>query len=182
MRVVHVSPLRDDLPDWLGAEWWPIRPNTDAALMLGLAGEIVAAGRHDAGFLARCTSGSAEFLAYLRGAPDGQRKDAAWAAGITGLPADAIRALALRLVDSRSMITVSWALQRAHHGEQPFWAGLGLAAVAGQIGLPGGGVGYGYGSLGASVRPLRLAALPACRRGSGPSTASSRWRGSATCC
>ncbi|MCB1469327.1 MAG: molybdopterin-dependent oxidoreductase, partial [Rhizobiaceae bacterium] len=26
MRIVLVSPLRDDLPDWLPAEWWPIRP------------------------------------------------------------------------------------------------------------------------------------------------------------
>lgn len=168
VRVVHVSPLRDDLPDWLGAEWWPIRPNTDAALMLGLAGEIVAAGRHDSGFLARCTSGSAEFLAYLRGEPDGQRKDAAWAARITGLPADAIRALAQRLVDSRSMITVSWALQRAHHGEQPFWAALGLAAVAGQVGLPGGGVGYGYGSLGGVGAPFALGRSPGMSQGVRP--------------
>lgn len=166
--VIHVSPLRDDLPDWVGAEWWPIRPNTDAALMLGLAGEIVAAGRQDAGFLARCTSGSDEFLAYLRGEPDGQRKDAAWAAAITGLPADAIRALALRLVDSRSMLTVSWALQRAHHGEQPFWAALGLAAVAGQIGLPGGGVGYGYGSLGGVGAPFSVGKSPGMSQGIKP--------------
>ena len=40
-------------------------PNTDTALMLGLAGEIVAAGRHDRDFLARCCSGGDELLAYL---------------------------------------------------------------------------------------------------------------------
>ena len=50
-RIVHVSPQRDDLPDWAGAEWWPIKPNTDTALMLALAHEIVARGRHAAGFL-----------------------------------------------------------------------------------------------------------------------------------
>ena len=165
VRVVHVSPLRDDLPEWLNAEWWPIRPNTDAALMLGLAGEIVAQGRHDAGFLARCTSGSDEFLAYLRGDRDGLRKDAAWASGVTGLPIQAIGALAARLLQTRSMLTVSWALQRAHHGEQPFWAALGLAAVIGQIGLPGGGVGYGYGSLGGVGSPFAVGKSPGMSQG-----------------
>lgn len=182
IRVILVSPLKEDLPDWMGAEWWPIRPNTDTALMLGLAGEIVGAGHHDADFLARCTSGSEWYLAYLRGESDGQPKNADWAAGITGLPADAIRDLADALTRTRSMLTVSWALQRAHHGEQPFWAALGLAAVIGQIGLPGGGVGYGYGSLGGWALPSPSASHPRCRNCRKPSTASSRWRGSATCC
>lgn len=161
VRVILVSPLKDDLPDWVGAEWWPIRPNTDTALMLGLAGEILRAGRQNADFLARCTSGSPLFLAYLRGDSDGHPKDADWAAAITGLPAEAIRALARRLPETRSMLTVSWALQRAHHGEQPFWAALGLAAVIGQIGLPGGGVGYGYGSLGGVGAPFTIGKSPA---------------------
>lgn len=161
VKVVLVSPLRDDMPGWVDAEWWPIRPNTDTALMLGLAGEIVQAGRHDRDFLARCTSGSERFLTYLEGRDDGQPKNAAWAAGITGLDPEAIQALARRLVETRSMLTVSWSLQRAHHGEQPFWAALGLASVVGQIGLPGGGVGYGYASLGGVGAPINLARSPA---------------------
>ncbi|RWB06347.1 molybdopterin-dependent oxidoreductase [Mesorhizobium sp.] len=160
VKVVLVSPLRDDLPDWLAAEWWPIRPNTDTALMLGLAGEIVMAGRHDRDFLVRCTSGADRLLAYLDGSGDGVRKDAAWAAGLCGLPADAIAQLARRLVETRSMLTVSWSLQRAQHGEQPFWAALGLASMIGQIGLPGGGVGYGYASLGGVGAPLNLGKSP----------------------
>lgn len=161
IKVVLVSPLRDDIPDWVDAEWWPIRPNTDAALMIGLAGEIVKAGRHDRDFLARCTSGWDCFLAYLEGRDDGTCKDAVWAGGITGLDHDAIADLARRLVETRSMLTVSWSLQRAHHGEQPFWAGLGLASVIGQIGLPGGGVGYGYASLGGVGAPINLGKSPA---------------------
>ncbi|WYK06619.1 molybdopterin guanine dinucleotide-containing S/N-oxide reductase [Cereibacter sphaeroides f. sp. denitrificans] len=161
VRVILVSPLKDDLPDWVAAEWWPIRPNTDTALMLGLAGEIVRSGRQDSDFLARCTSGSELYLAYLRGEGDGRPKDAEWASTITGLPAEAIRALARDLPRTRSMLTVSWSLQRAHHGEQPFWAALGLAAVIGQIGRPGGGVGYGYGSLGGVGAPFTIGKSPA---------------------
>ena len=168
VRIVLVSPRADDVPDWVGAEWWPIRPNTDTALMLALAGEVVAAGRADRDFLARCCSGAEEFLAYLAGTGDGVPKDAAWAEGITGLPAAGIRALAARMSGTRSMVTVSWALQRAVHGEQPFWAALGLAAVLGQIGLPGGGVGYGYGSLGGVGAPVSLARQPALPQGTKP--------------
>jgi len=160
-KIVLVSPLKDDMPDWSGAEWWPIRPNTDVALMLGMAGEIVKAGRHDREFLARCTSGSERFLAYLDGSIDGERKDAAWAAPITGLDREKIAALAHRLVDTRSMLTVSWSLQRAHHGEQPFWAALGLASLVGQIGLPGGGAGFGYASLGGVGAPMNIGKSPA---------------------
>jgi len=37
------------------------------------------------------------------------------------------------------MVTATWSLQRADHGEQPYWAIILLAAALGQLGLPGGG-------------------------------------------
>lgn len=161
VRIILVSPLRNDLPDWVDAEWWPIRPNTDTALMLALAREVVKAGRHDSDFLARCCSGGDVFLDYLAGKADGVDKDAAWAETITEIDAARIKQLAGALVNTRSMLTVSWSLQRADHGEQPFWAALALASVTGQIGLPGGGVGYGYGSLGGVGAPFGIAKSPA---------------------
>jgi len=160
IKVILVSPLRDDLPEWVGADWWPIRPNTDTALMLGLAGEILKSDSHDKAFLDRCTSGSDDFINYLAGKKDCQYKDAAWASSITGIEQQSIRDLAKLLVSSRSMLTLSWSLQRAHHGEQPYWAGLALAAMVGQIGLPGGGVGYGYASLGGVGAPISLSKSP----------------------
>ena len=168
VKITLVSPFRQDIPAWVGAEWWPIRPNTDTALMLALAQEAVAAGRADHDFLRRCCSGAEAFLGYLSGAADGVVKDADWASDITGLPADAIRAMAARLSDTRSTVTVSWSLQRADHGEQPFWAALGLASVLGQIGLPGGGVGFGYASLGGMGDPLPLSRPPAFPQGAKP--------------
>ena len=42
------------------------------------------------------------------------------------------------------MISVSWSLTRQDHGEQPFWTAIMLASMLGQIGLPGGGFGFGY--------------------------------------
>jgi biotin/methionine sulfoxide reductase len=162
VRIVHVSPRRDDIPAWVGAEWWPILPNTDTALLLGLAGEIVATGREDREFLDRCCSGADELLAYLRGTTDGVPKDAEWAARITGLDAGSIRALAAAACTQATFITISWSLQRARHGEQPWWAGIALGSIAGQIGKPGGGIGYGFGSVsgqGASHPLAPIAAL-----------------------
>lgn len=168
VKIILVSPLRDDLPEWVECEWWPIRPNTDTALMLALAGEVVAEGREDQDFLTRATSGSREFLDYLRGAPDATPKTAQWASKITGIAPERIRDLALRMTQTRSMISVSWSLQRARFGEQPFWAAIGLASVLGQVGLEGGGFGFGYGSTGGSGAPLGRAGSPGMSKGKNP--------------
>jgi biotin/methionine sulfoxide reductase len=145
-RVVNISPIREDGPESAGPEWIPIRPNTDTAMLLALAHTLVVERRHDEAFLARWCNGSPRVLPYLTGEADGQPKDAVWAAAITGVPADTIRALARQMARERTMLTASWSLQRADHGEQPYWALVLLAACLGQIGLPGGGFGFGYGS------------------------------------
>jgi biotin/methionine sulfoxide reductase len=145
VRFVNVSPVRDDLH--VDHEWLSIRPNTDTALLLALCHTLLAQQRADTDFLARYCVGFDIFAAYLRGQTDGVEKDAEWAARITGLQAEKIRRLAEDLASVRSMINVAWSLQRAHHGEQPYWGIVALAAMLGQIGLPGGGFGVGYGTL-----------------------------------
>jgi biotin/methionine sulfoxide reductase len=146
IEFVSVSPLKSDAPGFLGAQWVPIRPNTDTALMLAMAHTLLTEGRYDAQFVARYCTGFEAFRHYLLGDDDGTPKDAEWAAAISGVAADTIRALARRAAASRSMITCAWSLQRAHHGEQPYWAAIVLAAMLGGIGLPGGGFAFGHGS------------------------------------
>ena len=121
-------------------------PGTDVALMLALCYVLDAEGLADGSFLDRYTVGYPRFIGYVRGEADGGPKTPEWAAALTGVPAERIRALARQLAAGRTMVTVSWSLQRAEHGEQPVWLGLVLAAMLGQIGLPGGGFGHGYGS------------------------------------
>jgi biotin/methionine sulfoxide reductase len=147
IRFVVASPSRADLPATVGGEWLPIRPNTDTALLLALCNVLVMERRVDRPFVERCCTGYERFSTYLLGADDGVPKTPDWAAGITGIPAETIRTLARRLADTRSLITVAWSLQRADHGEQPYWAAIALAALLGQIGLPGGGFAFGHGSM-----------------------------------
>jgi biotin/methionine sulfoxide reductase len=164
-RIVCLSPRRADLE---GAEWLPIRPGTDTACRLALAYEIHAAGLADAGFLARCTSGWEAFRDYLTGASDGVVKSAEWAAPICDLSAETLRALAMDLVRSKSMVSMAWGIQRAEFGEQPIWAGLALAALIGQIGQPGTGYGFGYGSTTPVGRAAKLIGWPSVPQGRNP--------------
>jgi biotin/methionine sulfoxide reductase len=153
VTFVNISPIRSDAADLLEAEWLAIRPNTDTALMLGLAHTLVDEDFHDEAFLERYCVGFDKFRAYLLGHIDGQPKDATWAAAITDIPAETLRNLARRMAAVRTMLTASWSVQRADHGEQPYWAAITLAAMLGQIGLPGGGFGFGYGASSGSGNP-----------------------------
>ncbi|MEK6710667.1 MAG: molybdopterin-dependent oxidoreductase, partial [Nitrospinota bacterium] len=169
VEFVNIGPLREDAPDFLGAEWIAPRPNTDTALMLGLAHTLQAEGLHDRAFLARYCAGYERFERYLLGKDGSQPKDAAWAARICDIEAEAIRRLARRMAARRTLISVTWSLQRADHGEQPFWAAVALAAMLGQIGLPGGGLGFGYGSMGGMGNPRLEVGGPSLDPGPNPS-------------
>ncbi|MEI9804731.1 MAG: molybdopterin-dependent oxidoreductase [Pseudolabrys sp.] len=79
--------------DEFNAEWMPLRPNTDVALMLGVAHTLIAEDLFDRAFVERYTSGFARFRAYVMGESDGVAKAAEWAAGVSEIPADAIRSL-----------------------------------------------------------------------------------------
>ncbi|WP_299731876.1 molybdopterin guanine dinucleotide-containing S/N-oxide reductase [uncultured Tateyamaria sp.] len=163
VEFVNVSPLRSDMMLETGAEWLAARPSTDVALMLGLAHTLYVERLHDAAFLAKFTVGFDRFLPYLLGQSDGTPKSAAWAAHICGLAEQRILSLARRMAGKRTMISVSWSLTRQDHGEQPVWMGIVLAAMLGQIGLPGGGFGFGYSatnSIGLHYTSMPGASLP----------------------
>ena len=145
IQCVNVSPVRDDMSDFLNAEWWPCRPNADVAIMLGIAHTLLTEGLHDQTFIDRYCTGFESFTPYLLGESDGRAKDADWAASLSRIAAEDIRGLARRMAATRTVIGVSWSLQRGEHGEQSFWMATVLASMLGHIGLPGGGVAYGYG-------------------------------------
>ncbi len=160
VEFVNVGPLRDDAADFLDAEYLHARPNTDTAIMLGLAHTLVAEGLHDQAYLDSHCTGFDRFRPYLMGEMDGRPKDAEWASDICGLPADTLRALARRMATKRTLITTSLAVQRQDHGEQPLWMATTLAAMLGQVGLPGGGVGFAYGAVNGVGNPAQVVPFP----------------------
>ncbi|MBO0906247.1 molybdopterin-dependent oxidoreductase [Jiella sonneratiae] len=147
-QFVSISPLADDVADIGDPTRLAPRPATDTALMLGMAHRLHATGRVNRAYLDRYTTGYERFEAYLTGAADGVAKTPEWAASICGISAKDIAGLADRAASRRTLVTVSYALQRAENGEQPVWMALTLSAMLGQGHLPGAGFCYGLGSIG----------------------------------
>ncbi len=119
-----------------------VRPGTDAALALALMHVIVAEGLWDRDFVTRHTTGFDALAAHVAA------HTPAWAAGITGVPAEVIVGLARRYASTRpAMIVVGGS--SIHKGDAA-WTGaraIGcLPALTGNVGVPGGGFGPRHGS------------------------------------
>ena len=163
VKFANISPIRDDTDESLNSTWYPIIPNTDVAMMLGLAYEIVANDLHDMEFLEKYCVGFDRFHDYLVGKSDGQPKTVEWASSICGIPAEKLEDLAHQMANGQTMISVSWSLTRQEHGEHNYWMGVVLAAILGQIGIPGGGIGFGYSAtngVGNSCGRVRYQSFP----------------------
>ena len=165
-RIVSFSPLRDDVDG--ACEWHAPVPGTDVAIMLALAYVLATESLADRNFLDTYCSGYQRFERYLLGTDDGVPKSPQWAEPLCGLAADDLTALARQMAAARTIVTVSWSLQRTRHGEQAPWMGLTLAAMLGQIGLPGGGFGHGYGSMNEPGLPPLRCGLPRLPQGVNP--------------
>ena len=153
INLINISPQKVDAPS--GSSWLPIIPGSDTAFMLGIAYELESKDLVDRNFLKNYTVGYEKFKLYLTGQKDGQPKNAEWAENICGISAETIRSIAVKISQERTLITVAWSLQRAQNGEQPYWMATTLAAMLGQIGLPGGGIGFGYGAIGGVGNPIK---------------------------
>ncbi len=144
VEFINISPLKNDISKNLESSWIKIVPSSDTALMLGLAYVLIVEKKHDVEFLKHYTVGFECFESYVLGKNDNVAKTPEWSEKICGVAAFTIIELAHKMAKKRTMISVAWALTRQDHGEQPFWLATVLASMLGQIGLPGGGVGFGY--------------------------------------
>ncbi|MDF1747529.1 MAG: molybdopterin guanine dinucleotide-containing S/N-oxide reductase [Alphaproteobacteria bacterium] len=168
VRFVNVGPVDDNLDVGGDREWIQCRPNTDTALMIALAWELLSQNLCNLTFLETHCTGFEKFTAYLTGKTDGIEKNSSWAEAISGVPQNTIKELAQAMASSRTMLNIAWSLQRSHHGEQPYWMLVTLAAMLGQIGLPGGGFGVGYGAINSIGSDLHKLSGPTVRQGTNP--------------
>ena len=161
VRIVCVDPRVTRTSRALADEHVFIRPSTDAAALIALAYVIVREGLHDQAFLDRYVLGfddahlppgvpaGASYRAYLDGLADGVRKTPEWAAEITGIPATAIRRLAIEYATSKpAALHCGYAPGRTAAGEQFHRAAYALAAITGNIGIAGGNTGVSNGATG----------------------------------
>ncbi|QKS94232.1 trimethylamine-N-oxide reductase TorA [Vibrio alginolyticus] len=151
INVLSVDPVKNKTQRYLENDHLYINPLTDVAFMLAVAHVLYNENLYDKKFIDTYCLGFEEFIQYVQGkTKDKVEKTPEWAAAICGVKADKIREFARMLVSGRTQILMGWCIQRQEHGEQPYWAAAVVAAMVGQIGLPGGGISYGhhYSSIG----------------------------------
>ncbi len=151
INVLSVDPVKNKTQRYLENDHLYINPMTDVAFMLAVAHVLYNEELYDKKFIETYCLGFEEFIQYVQGqTKDKTEKTPEWAASICGVKANKIREFARMLVNGRTQILMGWCIQRQEHGEQPYWAAAVVAAMVGQIGLPGGGISYGhhYSSIG----------------------------------
>ncbi|MFM8322074.1 MAG: molybdopterin-dependent oxidoreductase, partial [Chloroflexota bacterium] len=150
-RVVCIDPRMSLSAVGLADEWVPIRPGTDAAMMSAMAYVMVSEGLYDADFVrSHCLGfdaaqmppgleGEESYTDYLFGRRDGCPKTPDWAEPITRVPAAVIARLAREYATlTPGVLYQGYGMQRRAYGEQVVRAGCVLAALAGNVGVPGG--------------------------------------------
>ncbi len=150
-KFVLVDPQYTDSAATYDAWWIPIRPNTDAAMLAGMAHYIFANNLQDQNFINRFTQGmdpgtmpqwawgQESFKDYIMGVSDGQPKTPEWAAAICGVKAEDIKKLADMYAKTKpAALKASWSPGRNAYGEQYNRMAAAVQAMTGNIGMLGG--------------------------------------------
>ena len=151
-KIVNIDYRMNESASGHPEEWLPIRPGTDAALASAIAHEFIANEQVDLDFLHTYCVGYDEesmpesakgqnksYKDYIMGTGyDMVEKTPEWAAPITQIPAETIRALAADLAAAEAPFVVQgWGPQRHTNGEDTCRAICMIPVLLGKIGLPG---------------------------------------------
>ncbi len=144
VNVISVDPISNDTQRYYNGPHIRVNPNTDVALMMGMAYYLYTEKLYDETFIKKYTVGFNKFKKYLLGETDGIKKSPEWAEKVCGVDAKTIKGFAKKIRKENTMIMSGWAGQRGDHGEQFHWMLVTLSSMLGQIGKPGCGFGFSY--------------------------------------
>ncbi len=152
-KFIFIDPFLSSTAGLLGDDWYPIRPGTDHAMVLGMMFTLLVEDNPknnpliDWDFLNRCTVGfdaehmpegvdpAENFKDYLLGTKDHQPKDAQWASEISGIPAERIKSLARKIAKTKKVaLLASWAPARVNNADSWPQAFMTLGCMTGHMG------------------------------------------------
>lgn len=151
---IGIDPFYNDTYALLEAEWLPVRPATDTALLLGVAYSMLEQDESqklvDWDFLDSCTIGfdadhmpagaepSANFKDYVLGTYDNQPKNQEWASEICGVSVEQIDSLAQALGKQKKVaLLCGMASARVHNADTLPQLIMTIGAMGGHMGKSG---------------------------------------------
>lgn len=135
--LVLIDPVRTRTADLCDLHYQPA-PGSDGFLAAAMAKLLLEEGLVDREFVENHTEGFSQFSALLDGYSLG------WLSAQCGISLEEIRKLALLYGTMKpASIWAGWGLQRREYGAEIYRLVDALAALTGNIGIPGGGVNHG---------------------------------------
>lgn len=135
-EVVVIDPRRTATMARAGTWWLPVRPGTDAALMLSVLHVLLAEDLADRAFIASHAEGFDELERYARNCAP------VWAETRCGVPAAEIVRFARAYAAAKpALLLPGYSIQRVFAGEETFRLAVALQLATGNLGRLGGSTG-----------------------------------------
>jgi anaerobic dimethyl sulfoxide reductase subunit A len=171
-RIVVIDPRRSATARRTDAWWIPVRPGTDAALMLAVLHVLVSDGLVDRRFVDSHSIGFDALEKYVLGGSGAAPRTPAWAEAVCGTPAAEILRFARSYASARpAMLLPGFSIQRVQGGEEPYRLAVALQLATANFGVRGGST----GSLNARLPSPRVGRLPVPALPDLPSVPVVRW-------
>jgi anaerobic selenocysteine-containing dehydrogenase len=136
-------------------QWLAPKPGTDLALVLGMLHHVIGGKLYDAEYVRRWVVGFDELRAHVTG----KGYTPAWAAGVCGVPAEAIAATAEQYARAKpAAIFCNAGISHQVGAFDTYRAIAFLSAICGNVGVPGGGCNFMHNTWpgGLNLPPLKV--------------------------
>jgi anaerobic dimethyl sulfoxide reductase subunit A len=161
-KIVVIDPRRSATVKQAATWWIPIRPGTDAALMLAVLYVLIDGNLLDRPFINAHSSGFEELEAYVLGKTGSPVCTPQWAEQICGVSSNEIIHFGRAYAAAKpAMLFPGYSIQRVYAGEETYRLTVALQLATGNFGKLGGSTGSINSFLpGARVGKLETPSLP----------------------